>query len=234
MDVVNKNIPNLNSELNDSKKTNQENKKYLLPPLNPSSKRKKTLVIDLDETLVHSSVEKSTQAAYITPTNIDGKVQNFYVFKRPYVDMFLHRLSKIYELVLFTASVPSYADPLVDRLDPYKLLEHRLYREHCILEGQNFIKNLDCLGRPLENIIILDNSPASYLHNPENAVPIPSWFDDKSDRVLLELLPILENELLEADDVRCHLKNAHTFEMLCKSTQSHKRFEQKTTIKKKI
>jgi RNA polymerase II subunit A small phosphatase-like protein len=64
------------------------------------------------------------------------------------------------------------------------------------------------MGRELRNTIIIDNSPASYLFHPENAVPIESWFDDPSDRDLLELIPFLQ-ECANASDVRVPLRERY-------------------------
>jgi len=54
------------------------------------------------------------------------------------------------------------------------------------------VKDLQKLGRPLSDVIIIDNSPLSSLFQPENALPCTSWYEDKNDRELLYLLPILE------------------------------------------
>mmetsp|Transcript_28052 Transcript_28052/g.27063 ORF Transcript_28052/g.27063 Transcript_28052/m.27063 type:complete len:94 (-) Transcript_28052:1414-1695(-) len=57
------------------------------------------------------------------------------------------------------------------------------------------------LGRDLANVIIIDNSPTSYLFQPENAFPCISWYEDKGDRELLDMMPILE-KLAYVKDVR--------------------------------
>ena len=67
-----------------------------------------------------------------------------------------------------------------------------------------YVKDLSRLGRHLKDIIILDNSPISYYLNPENAVPIKSWFDDLEDRELLELIPVFEH-LAKVEDVMPYL-----------------------------
>ncbi len=55
------------------------------------------------------------------------------------------------------------------------------------------------LGRPIKDVIIIDNSPASYAFQPENAVPIESWFDDPQDLQLMELMGLL-NELAKVKE----------------------------------
>ena len=98
----------------------------LLPPQSPQDFGKKTLVLDLDETLIHSvfkPIENSDMIIKIPDEITDNEgtkysmMNDIYVFKRPGVDMFLKRLSRYYELVIFTASIDKYADPVIDALD---------------------------------------------------------------------------------------------------------------------
>ena len=83
----------------------------------PENATKKCLALDLDETLVHSSFQPVKCASFTIPVNIDGVVHNVYVIKRPGVDEFLQRMSKYYEIIIYTASLSKYADPLLDVLD---------------------------------------------------------------------------------------------------------------------
>uniref|UniRef100_A0A667ZLL2 Mitochondrial import inner membrane translocase subunit TIM50 n=1 Tax=Myripristis murdjan TaxID=586833 RepID=A0A667ZLL2_9TELE len=131
--------------------------KYLLPEMNISDYGKKCVVIDLDETLVHSS------------------------FKQ-------------------------YADPVADLLDQWGVFRARLFRESCVFHRGNYVKDLSRLGRELNNVIIVDNSPASYIFHPENAVPVQSWFDDMNDTELLDLLPFFEG-LSKEEEVYGVLQN---------------------------
>lgn len=154
---------------------------------------KKCLVLDLDETLVHSSFKYLRTADFVIPVEIDNQVHHVYVIKRPGVDEFLERVGRWYEVVVFTASVSKYGDPLLDKLDISKSVHHRLFRDSCYNHQGNFIKNLSQIGRPLSDCIIIDNSPASYIFHPQHSVPISSWFSDTHDNELLDLLPFLED-----------------------------------------
>jgi RNA polymerase II subunit A small phosphatase-like protein len=118
----------------------------------------------------------------------------------------LQRLSKIYEVVIYTASLSKYADPLIDIIDSHsiKTIDHRMFREHCTFYSGVFIKDMSILGRNLTDLIIIDNSPTSYAFHQENALPILSWYEDPSDKCLFELIPLLE-ALAEVDDVRKYI-----------------------------
>lgn len=170
-----------------------EQKQWLLPPLKPEMQGKKCLVLDLDETLVHSSFKLIHQADFTIPVEIEGAYHNVYVIKRPGVDQFMKRVGELYEVVVFTASVSKYGDPLLDQLDINHVVHHRLFRESCFNHQGNYVKDLSQLGRDLKDTIIIDNSPTSYIFHPQHAVPISSWFSDAHDNELLDLIPVLED-----------------------------------------
>ena len=179
--------------------TSFNNDEILLPPENT---KKKTLVLDLDETLVHSQfMEFSDKSDLVIQIEIENEIHDIHVKVRPGVKEFLEKMDKIYELVVFTASISKYADPLLDLIDKKGYCPYRLFREHCTLINTTFVKDLQRLGRDIKNIIIVDNSPVSYALHPENGLPILTWFEDKSDRELYKITPILQF-LSSVPDVR--------------------------------
>ena len=179
---------------------------FYLPKKTKENINKKTLLLDLDETLVHSSFKPLTTNSDIN-FNIffQNKPHMINVLTRPYVQEFLEKMSKLYELVIFTASVPQYANPLLDKLDKNKYIIYRLYRQHCISLYGLFIKDLRRIGRDLKNTIILDNNPISYLVNQDNGLPIKTWHSDKNDKELIKIIPLLEylakNEISDIREV---------------------------------
>ncbi|XP_067832587.1 carboxy-terminal domain RNA polymerase II polypeptide A small phosphatase 2-like [Heptranchias perlo] len=181
----------------------------LLPETEPQDEGRFCLVIDLDETLIHSSFKPVNNADFIVPVEIEGMTQQVYVFKRPYVDEFLQRMGELFECVLFTASLAKYADPVTDLLDKWGVFRARLFRESCVFHRGSYVKDLSRLGRDLNKILIIDNSPASYIFHPYNAVPVTSWFDDLSDTELLTLIPAFEG-LSQAEDVYTGLERLNT------------------------
>lgn len=181
--------------------------KSLLPQIDVKTFKKKCAIIDLDETLVHSSFKPISNADFVVPVEIDGTVHQVYVLKRPHVDSFLQKMGEMYECVLFTASLSKYADPVADLLDQHRVFSSRLFRDSCVFHRGNYVKDVSRLGRDLDKIIIIDNSPASYIFHPDNAVPVLSWFDDPGDRELINLMPYLER-IAESDDIYTVLRQS--------------------------
>ncbi|RDL37945.1 uncharacterized protein BP5553_05378 [Venustampulla echinocandica] len=217
----------------------------LIPPRQPSwsladaaSGRhvQKTLILDLDETLIHSmakggrmSTGHMVEVKLNTVVGAGGNTTMgpqhpilYYVHKRPYCDDFLRRVCKWYNLVVFTASVQEYADPVIDWLEQErKFFSGRYYRQHCTFRHGAFIKDLSSVQADLSKVMILDNSPLSYMFHQgkdvplrflaaepnsevDNAIPIEGWINDPTDNDLLHLVPLLEG-LQWVTDVRAFL-----------------------------
>ncbi|OMO65459.1 NLI interacting factor [Corchorus olitorius] len=163
----------------------------LLPPL--ISETKKTIFLDLDETLVHSSPDPPPKMYdFVVRPKIDGQVMNFYVRKRPGVDFFLEEISKKYEVVVFTAGLKQYASQVLDKLDPKGLISYRLYRDSCKEMEGKYVKDLSEMGRDLGKVVIVDDNPNAYSLQPENAVPIRPFVEDDEDRELEKLVKFFE------------------------------------------
>ncbi|PTU23309.1 hypothetical protein P175DRAFT_0508015 [Aspergillus ochraceoroseus IBT 24754] len=205
----------------------ERSQQWLLPPALPHLRDRKCLVLDLDETLVHSSFKVLERADFTIPVEIEGQYHNIYVIKRPGVDQFMKRVGELYEVVVFTASVSKYGDPLLDQLDIHGVVHHRLFRDSCYNHQGNYVKDLSQVGRDLRHTIIIDNSPTSYIFHPQHAIPISSWFSDAHDNELLDLIPVLED--LAGSEVRDVTPN-HTTMKDSKGWDGKLRVEPKATI----
>ena len=196
------------SQQNQSTNNNQPQIKTKKPPelyLPPLSSKKKTLVLDLDETLVHSQFGPfEIPSDVVINIEIENEVHDIHVLIRPGVKEFLEKMAQLYEIVIFTASISKYAGPLLDILDKEKFCCYRLFREHCTFMNASFVKDLKKLGRNLKDVVIVDNSPMAYSLNNENGIPILTWFDNKEDKELYKLCPILEF-LSQVNDVRNYI-----------------------------
>ncbi|KAH8493960.1 hypothetical protein H0E87_020647 [Populus deltoides] len=173
-----------------------------ISPKEPCRRKSITLVLDLDETLVHSTLEHCDDADFTFTVFFNMKEHTVYVKQRPHVHTFLERVAEMFEVVIFTASQSIYAAQLLDMLDPdRKLISRRIYRESCIFSDGSYTKDLTVLGVDLAKVAIIDNSPQVFRLQVNNGIPIKSWFSDSSDCALISLLPFLET-LVDADDVR--------------------------------
>ncbi|PKI82815.1 protein-serine/threonine phosphatase [Malassezia vespertilionis] len=207
----------------------------------------KVLVLDLDETLIHSTLRTQPVwgilGAPYTPNNAEKKGANrsngifsflglgartltaqappssrlqpamievtidghriFYqVYKRPWVDYFLRKVASWYHVVIFTASMKEYADPVIDWLDDGQgLISGRLFRDSCTLRNGTYLKDLVVVEPDLRRVCLVDNSPVSYVLQEANGIPVEGWTHDPTDEALLDLLPILDG-LRYATDVR--------------------------------
>jgi len=173
--------------------------------------RKITLVLDLDETLIHTTCSKGpTECDFSVKVNRIGGAGQYtaYVKKRPGVDDFLREVSKHFEVIIFTASRSNYAGPVIARLeeDAGVTFSQRFYRESCTYLDEIYYKDLTKLGCSLRDAILVDNSPQAAGLQPANYVPVTSWYDSKRDN---ELKLLRENLVLfyQYPDVRECLKS---------------------------
>jgi len=196
-----------------------------LPPLTPEMKARKAilpkrsrstppvcLALDLDETLVHCSIQPLEKAELTFGVNFNSQEYKVYVRMRPYLAKFLRQVSAWFEIVVFTASQKVYADKLLNILDPKRrYIKHRIFRDSCVCVDGNYLKDLTVLGRDLSKVAIVDNSVQAFGFQINNGIPIESWFDDDDDQELLNLIPFLQ-KLKDSKDVRPLIKKTFRLE----------------------
>ena len=157
-----------------------------LPPID--SKYKYTLVLDMDETLIHFFF-----------THINGMF-----FVRPFCFDFLNELNDLYEIITFTAGTKDYADMILNQLDiNNNIFKYRLYRQHITILEFNIFKDLSKIGRDLSKTIIIDNLKDNFKMHPNNGIFIKTWTSDINDIQLRDLKKILKDIVkYNVDDVR--------------------------------
>ena len=196
-----------------SKKINFENIK--------SNENKKLLILDLDETLIHSDMDYSLKEKidkYDTILYFDNDEEKnipIPLIIRPGIYQFLDYASKEFDLIVFTASDQQYADAIINYIErDKKYFKMRLYRNHCIfIEPGLYIKDLRILSsyKKMEDIIILDNSLFSFANQLNNGILITSFFDDKNDTFLNNVKDYLEY-IKNEKDIREINKESFRFE----------------------
>ena len=146
--------------------------------------RNKVLVLDMDETLIHSRYlltsdqEKRDDGDFIVTIQSASEEIKISVKLRPYLNNSLEHLAKYYEIAVFTAGEQSYADAILDYLDEERqIIRHRLYRQHCVNTAEGiYVKDLRIISdRNLEDVILVDNSIVSFAFNLDNGVPISAF-----------------------------------------------------------
>lgn len=175
------------------------------------------LVLDMDECLVHTRFASDDNYRQIEDRPEDeGDFQDCFeifmedgekavVYKRPGLDKFLEVASKHFDLYIFTAGLSIYGEPVIDALDPKKdLFKDRFYRDSCQLKKGFFLKDLRIVRPDLSRVVLVDNNPVSFLPQPSNGIPVPSFYNDPNDRTLEALIKVLMN-IYELDDVRPRL-----------------------------
>lgn len=184
---------------------------------------KKTLVLDLDETLIHSSEfppHSNVEYFKIHSSNSNYQIildekhdnnnvpQSIFVFKRPGLDEFLQYASKTFEIFIYTYGERYYAEPILDTILPLLDEDHRLYRDSCIKKkGKHVYKDLKMLNRKKSNLIFIDDNDNAYKQHPKNTIVIPTWNGMPSDKVLSSWLTPILKRCNEADDVRDVIKS---------------------------
>lgn len=166
-----------------------------------SNNKKASIVIDLDDTLVHVTP--------IAPINLDIensftiiiKKRKFFVQKRPHLNYFLEKIDKLYDVYIFTASKKEYANKIIDKIIPSCKESCRFFKDSCIKVSGYFVKDLKIINRPIKQMLLIDDSAGSALNNPKNLIKIKPWSGEKEDNVLIDLITILEKIAFDNDVV---------------------------------
>ena len=150
------------------------------PYITTPSKKKYSLVIDLDETLVFVKF-------------INNNSNKALLHLRPYLFDFLENLSPLYELISFTTATSIYAEKILNEIETKKkYFSYKFYREHSIIKGKEIVKDISRIGRSMKKILIIDNNANNFKINKENGILIYPFYNEKNkDCSLLELKKIL-------------------------------------------
>lgn len=184
-----------------------EEVKVEIPPL--SSPTLKTVIFDLDETLIHCNEDQSAPFDVKVPVKFPtGECIEAGINIRPHAKQILKNLAAHFEVLVFTASHSCYANPVIDYLDPHRqYVKKRLFRQNCMEVASGlYVKDLDVLkDRDMRNVVLVDNAAYSYSMQLTNGIPIVPFYKSKEDRELEHLEAFLMT-LKHVEDVRPVLK----------------------------
>jgi Dullard-like phosphatase family protein len=167
-------------------------------PLAVEKLHHKTLVLDLDQTMVGQSGRAIPGRAPLVA--FDG----LYIYKRPHVDRFLASVRDHFDLFIFTASERPYADPIIRELCPFIDERHRLYGPSVAEVDGKFKKDLTLFNRSLNKVVMIDDSVGVHSFFPDNVILVRPWSGDVldfTDTELADLIPVLR-ACAEAPDLR--------------------------------
>lgn len=160
---------------------------------------KKTLILDMDETLIHSADDPPDDKE-ISYFPVGDPI--FYVYKRPGLDKFLKFCCRKFDTFIFTSGEREYAEPILNHICPFIDDNHRLYRDLCETNTGKVKKNLSIFQRPKKDLILIDDNIAAIENNPQNAIRIRRWRSNKNDKFLTCWLPPILEKCANTDDVR--------------------------------
>ena len=159
---------------------NDYEKSKIDPPfIKTPSKKKYTLVLDLDETLINVEFKDMSNNKCI-------------LHLRPGLFWFLSKVKPFYELITFTSASKEYAQPIINEIElKNKYFDYTFFREHSVISGNDFVKDISRIGRDMKKIIIIDNMEQNFRLNKKNGIKIKAFYGDQNDKVLYELSKIL-------------------------------------------
>jgi len=173
---------------------NYEISKVDAPFLVSPPKKKYTLVLDLDETLIHLRQKKEVvNIKNDISIKINNTSDNFYSVydrdKNKYLLQFrvglfsfLTILKSFYEIISFTSASREYADVIINEIEKSRpFFDHKFYREHTVIYKDTFVKDISRIGRDMRKIIIIDNNEGNFILNKENGIKIAPFYGDEED-----------------------------------------------------
>uniref|UniRef100_A0A0G4HY77 FCP1 homology domain-containing protein n=1 Tax=Chromera velia CCMP2878 TaxID=1169474 RepID=A0A0G4HY77_9ALVE len=165
-----------------------------------------TLVLDLDETLMHATKQQMANHSLKVRVTVGERSADFWVATRPFLNFFMEEMRPHFSIWIYTAGREEYARAMLETLNISHLIAHVLSRSSCVPTATgHFVKELTVVKQDLSKVILVDDSPVAYSRHPSNAVPINGWFGSAQDTALRDLVPLLL-ALRKVRDVRSILK----------------------------
>ena len=95
--------------------------------------KKINLILDLDETLVHTKLQKLMNQNFDSfkkySTEIDTENNHYKVWKRPYTDFMFFVLKPFCNFYMYTSATQDYADKIIANMDWDKHFKNKMYKD---------------------------------------------------------------------------------------------------------
>jgi len=183
---------------------------YSIARLPALSSPRPTLVLDLDNTLIYSSVKEISRFDHKFTVTYNGKQQDVWIVERPGLQAFLAEMASMYEIVLFTAGIKQYGVKVMREIDKNMHISYFLDRRFCTMIGKNnknqdfFAKDIRILGRDLARVLIVDDRAYSFCFDACNGILVSMFNGDPEDRCLESLQKYL-SRCSTLKDMRCRV-----------------------------
>lgn len=164
-------------------------------------RNKKTLVLDLDQTLVYLTLVTPTKGTEFTTITDEGKLLS-YAIERPGLHRFIKEMSVLFNICIYTSMKMHHAIKTVEAvgLAPY-IFDVYACAECVKIAENNYMKSLLKLGFDLSSTIFMDDSPYQISSQPLNAILVQPFKGDRGDSCFALLAPFLRY-IVTLSDVR--------------------------------
>nr|CCC93148.1 unnamed protein product [Trypanosoma congolense IL3000] len=126
----------------------------LVAPADNDNKRY-TLVLDLDETVIYAR---------------EGPL-----YARPYLNELLDFIKRNFEVIVWTAGEREYAKSIMEEINVDNTVRHLIYRHEVWFSFDDYTKDLKRLGRDIDYVVIIENTPECVRSNPQNGIIVDDF-----------------------------------------------------------
>lgn len=194
-DYVIKNLKNLGYEIDPSHSKNCQKRQLVeideLYLFKNRSIFNKTLVIELNYTLLYASYTKIPDPDYVYDYFVREEPMKIYVKERPFLREFLELISTRYEIIIYTTASINLAEFLTKRFDIYNRISYVLGGDWCGYYDKRIVKNITLIPRNFIDIVVMDFKISNYFYSPKYKIIVSPYFGDPEDRALLDIMKVL-------------------------------------------
>jgi len=166
------------------------------------------LVLDIDQTLLFASITPLAKP-------YDYQAERTWIYKRPYVDAFLHFCMAYFQVGVWTSARASFAEEIFSQVFTYLPLVFIHNEKHCLvrqdIDGRSIsikpLAQLSQYGFELSRILMIDDSVEKHGMNSANLILVRPYYAIYEDNELFLLVHYLDSIKQQVNFLR--LNNLH-------------------------